>query len=288
MANARSTRTRTAKGTTCHSPTREPRLDPQVLARHQHGVMPHGWPPGRAPTRPAARVGTAVRVTRRPPGSSPLTRPPPMDTTRSARGTESSGSCDDNNTLAPSATASPISCPSSVREVASSPACGSSRSQRAGRRATQRGERDPAALAGGQPAGRRRAQTAGQAETLERRVGIAHGQSEGAHGELDVLRRAELVVERGGMPQKPDVAAHRRVVRGQIDAQDAWLRPRSRGAARRRHAAGWSCRHRWRRPPRPPRPGRETDRPRQGLGSGRRVRPRHESERQGPWRASPW
>ncbi len=112
------------------------RLDPQVLARHQHGVMPHGWPPGRAPTPAGPAVGTAVRVTRRPPGSSPVTRPPPMDTTRSARGTESSGSCDDNNTLAPSATASPISCPSSVREEASRPACGSSSSQSAGRRAT--------------------------------------------------------------------------------------------------------------------------------------------------------
>ena len=51
--------------------------------------------------------GTAVRVTRRPPGSSPVTRPPAMATTRSASGTESCGSCEESSTLAPSATASP-------------------------------------------------------------------------------------------------------------------------------------------------------------------------------------
>ena len=151
-----------------------------------------------------------------------------METTRSASGTESCGSCDDSNTVAPSATASRISCPRSAREVASRPACGSSSSQRAGRRASERGEGGPATLAGREATGRRRAQAPGQAEALERLVGARDGQAEGAHGELDVLRRAELVVERGGMPQKPDVAAHRRVVRGQVDPEHGGLARRHR------------------------------------------------------------
>ena len=92
----------------------------------------------------------------------------------------------------------------------------------------QRGEGDPAALAGRQPAGRRRAQTPGQPQPLERGVGALHRQAEGTHGELDVLRRAELVVERGGMPQKPDVAAHGGVIGGQVDAEDGGLARRDR------------------------------------------------------------
>ena len=46
-------------------------------------------PDAAALRRAAPGVGTAVNVARRPPGSSPVTRPPAMETTRSARGTES-------------------------------------------------------------------------------------------------------------------------------------------------------------------------------------------------------
>ena len=74
------------------------RLDAQVLARDEHGVMPHEMPPRPRLPLPARDAGTAVRVTRRPPGSSPVTRPPTIDTTRSANGTERCGSCEESST----------------------------------------------------------------------------------------------------------------------------------------------------------------------------------------------
>ena len=92
----------------------------------------------------------------------------------------------------------------------------------------QRGECGAAALAGREATGRGRAQPPGQAEALERVVGAGDGQAEGAYGELDVLRRAEFVVERGGMPQQADVAAHRRVVRGEVHPEDGGLPRRHR------------------------------------------------------------
>ena len=138
------------------------------------------------------------------------------------QGTESCGSCEESSTVAPSDTASPISCPSSAAEAASRPACGSSSSQSAGRRAERRPGR-PGAAARPRAARRRRAQAPGQSDPLERLVGARGGQPEGADGEPDVLRRAEVVVERGGMAQEADVAAHRRVVRGQIDPEDRRL-----------------------------------------------------------------
>ena len=87
----------------------------------------------------------------------------------------------------------------------------------------QRGQRDPAALARREAAGRRRAHTPGQPEALEGLVRPRRGQAQGADGEPDVLRRAEVVVERGGMSQKTDVAAHGGVVRGQVDTEDGRL-----------------------------------------------------------------
>ncbi len=87
----------------------------------------------------------------------------------------------------------------------------------------QRGECGAAALTGREATGRRRAEAPGQAEALEGLLGALDGQPQGSHGELDVLRRAEVVVERGGMAQKPDVPAHRRVVRGQVDPEDGGL-----------------------------------------------------------------
>ncbi len=96
----------------------------------------------------------------------------------------------------------------------------------------QRGQGDPAPLPGRQPAGRRRPQTPGQSEALERRVGALHRQAESPHGELDVFRRAELVVEGGGMPEKPHVTTHRGVIGGQVDAEDGG------GARRHRQQSG--------------------------------------------------
>ena len=109
----------------------------------------------------------------------------------------------------------------------------------------QGGQGDPAALAGREASGRRRAQAPGQAKPVERRVGVCGGQAEGPDGEADVLRRAELVVERGGMAQEADVAPDGGVVRGQVDAQDGRLTRGDRAAVRRRPAGGWSCRRRW-------------------------------------------
>ena len=288
MANARSTRTRKAKGTTCHSATREPRLDPEVLARHEHRVMPHGWPPG-APT--AAPAAARHRGEGDAPASRLLTGHTPA-----AHGHDPVGQRDGElrlvrrqqhgrpvghgvaDQLAEQGARGGIE--AGVRLVQAARARGGGRAARRARRgaAGRRTAGRPASCAGDRSGRDARAPASA----------LLHGQAEGAHGELDVLRRAEVVVERGGMPQKPDVTAHRGVVRGQIDARGRWPRPTSPAAARRRPAAGWSCRRRWRRPRRRPRPGRETDRPRQGRGSGRRVRPRHESGRQGPWRASPW
>ncbi len=145
-----------------------------------------------------------------------------MVTTRSARGTDSCGSCEDRSTDAPSATASPMSCPRSWREGASSPACGSSSSQSAGRRARSAARatrrRWPAES---RPVGvvRRRPVR----PTRAGRLGPFARQAEGAHGEVDVLRRRQVVVERGGMPQEADVAPDRRVVRGEIDPEDGGL-----------------------------------------------------------------
>ncbi len=138
-------------------------------------------------------------------------------------GTESWGSCEESSTVAPSATASATRSAKSVRAVASSPACGSSSNQSAGRRATQRGQRDAAALPGGEPAGRGGAQPSGQTEPLERPVRGRRAQAEGAHGEPDVLRRAEVVVEGGGMAEKADMATHRRVVGGEVDPEHGRL-----------------------------------------------------------------
>ena len=87
----------------------------------------------------------------------------------------------------------------------------------------ERGQGGPAALSGREAAGRRRAQATGQAQALERPVGLGHGQPEGLHGKVHVLRRAELVVERGGMSQEPHVAPHRGVVRRQVDPEDRGL-----------------------------------------------------------------
>ena len=75
-----------------------PRLDPQVLAGHENCVMPHGTPPWLPVAAAESAAGTAVRAGRRPPASSPVTRPPVMATTRSASGTASCGSCDDSST----------------------------------------------------------------------------------------------------------------------------------------------------------------------------------------------
>ena len=210
-------------------PQGDPRAAPQCggpcrppARRHATWVAPGARRLGRA------AVGTAVSVTRRPPGSSPVTRPPPMDTTRSARGTESSGSWDDSSTRRPvrHGVADQLSEQGARRGI--EPGVRLVEQPERGTAGQQRGERDPATLAGRQPAGRRGAQATGQAEALERLVGALHGQAEGAYGELDVLRRAELVVERGGMPQEPDVAAHRGVIRGEVDPEDGGFPRRDR------------------------------------------------------------
>ena len=77
----------------------------------------------------------------------------------------------------------------------------------------QRGQGHPATLAGREPSGGRVAEAPDQAQALERLVAGGGGQAEGLHGEADVLRRGELVVERGGMAQQADVAPHGGVVR---------------------------------------------------------------------------
>ena len=71
-------------------PQRDPRSAPRSggpcpppARRHATLLAPPSRSRGRTP------VGTAVSVMRRPPGSSLVTRPPPMETTRSASGTES-------------------------------------------------------------------------------------------------------------------------------------------------------------------------------------------------------
>ncbi len=84
----------------------------------------------------------------------------------------------------------------------------------------QCGQRHPSSLPGGEPAGRGAAEATHQAETIERRVAGRNREAEGAHGEADVLRRAELVVEGGGMAEEADVAAHGGVVGGEIDPED--------------------------------------------------------------------
>ena len=87
----------------------------------------------------------------------------------------------------------------------------------------QSGQGDAAALAGREAAGRRVAQAPDQAETLERGVGLGGGQAQGLDGEVDVLRRTQFVVDRGGMPQEPDVAADGGVLGDQIDPEDGGL-----------------------------------------------------------------
>ena len=96
-----------------------------------------------------------------------------MDTTRSAIGTESWGSCEESSTDAPS-----------VHRLGDEPAEERARGgveagvrlveqPEGGATGDQRGQRDAAALPGREPAGRGRAQAAGQAEALERAVGAA-------------------------------------------------------------------------------------------------------------------
>ena len=87
----------------------------------------------------------------------------------------------------------------------------------------ERGQGDPAALAGREPAGGGGAQAAGEADPGQGRLGPFAGQAEGAHGKADVLRRREVVVERGGMTQEADVAPDGGVVHGEIDPEDGGL-----------------------------------------------------------------
>ncbi len=116
-----------------------------------------------------------------------------------------------------------MSRPSRVREAASSPACGSSSSHSAGRRATSAARATRRRWPAESRPGRRGAQAPGQAHPLERVVGARGREAEGADGEPDVFRRAEVVVERRGMSQEADVAPHRGVVRGEVDPEDRRL-----------------------------------------------------------------
>ncbi len=90
----------------------------------------------------------------------------------------------------------------------------------------QRGQGGPAPLAGREPAGGGGAQAAGQPDPGQGGLGPFGREAEGPHGEPDVLRRGEVVVERGGMSQKTDVTPDGGVVRGEVDPEDAWPRPR--------------------------------------------------------------
>ena len=165
--------------------------------------------------------GTAASAARRPPFSSPVTRPPAMDTTRSASGTRERGLVrrQEHGRAVAHGLADEAAQEVArggieagvrfVEEPQGRPSC------------NQRGQRDPATLARRQTAGGRGAQAAGQAEAGERVVGVRRGKAQRTDGEADVFRRAELVVERGGMSQKADVAPYGRVVLGEIDPKNA-------------------------------------------------------------------
>ncbi len=83
------------------------------------------------------------------------------------------------------------------------------------------GQCNPSSLPGGKPAGRGGPEATHQAKTIQRRFARRGREAECTDGEPDVLRRAELVVERGGMAEEPDVTPHGGVVGGEVDPEHA-------------------------------------------------------------------
>ena len=169
MANARRTRTSTANGTTCQRPTRERGLDAQVLAGDQDGVMPHARPP-----RPRRDPVDGHRGERDAPAARLLAgRParPPMDTTRSASGHRELGLVRGQQHRRAVGHGLGDQLAQQRARGGVEPGVRLVEQPEGGAAGDQRGEGDAAALAGREPAGRRRAQASGQAEALERVVG---------------------------------------------------------------------------------------------------------------------
>jgi len=251
-------------------PARAPRASALRCAgpcRPREGTTPHATPPCCRHREPL------VRRHRRQAGPAPAGLfgghpAPPMVTTRSDRGTDSSGSWEDSSTAAPSETASVIRSPSRVRAGESSPACGSSSSHNAGRRATSAARR-PAALAGGQPARRRGAQPAHQAQALRAASAAATG-SPRRGWRSDVLRRTQLVVEGAACPRRPTWRRTGHMIDGQVDPSQGFARGTASSPAQARSRLVFPPR--WRRPPPPPLRAGQRGRPRQGRESGRRER----------------
>ncbi len=182
------------------------KLDAQVLARHEDGVTPHG----HSPVRIAACRSDRCAARRHPTSRTTTTRPPTRDTTRSARGHDSSGSCDARSTVAPSATTSATISPSTALAPASSPAWGSSRSHSSGRRVTSKRERHPPALAGRQSTHRGPPHPAPELQAIEHGVDVRHAGASGSDREAHVLDDGQVVVEGGGMSEHAHPPTERR------------------------------------------------------------------------------
>jgi hypothetical protein len=84
----------------------------------------------------------------------------------------------------------------------------------------QGGQGHPSALPRREPADRRAAEAADQAQPLEGRVDPVRRVAERTGGEADVLSGGQLVVEGRGMPEQADAAAHRHPVLPQVTAED--------------------------------------------------------------------
>ena len=242
--SAKAKSTSTTHGNGHHLVHDDPRaeLDPEVLARHQHGVTPHGHPPGTARSSSAGDRRGARRGARR---VAPSTRPPTSETTRSARGHDTSGSWDARSTVAPSATASATISPSSARARR--------RARRAARRGAtapvgacqEDGQRHPPALAGRQATHRSAPEPAHQARAARGRRRFTVPAPGGPHREAHVLHHVQLVVQGGRVAEHPHLPAERRRVAAQVVTENDGPHQGQRQKAGTAPAARSSCRPRW-------------------------------------------
>ena len=170
-----------------------------------------------------ASAGRGCTVRERPPALWAVMRPPAMVATRSDNGIESSGSCDESSTVAPSATASPITSASKVRAGGVEPRMRLVEQPQGGATGDEGGQGHAPALSGREATDWGGAQAPHQAETLECRVTGPGTQSERSDRETDVLGRVELVIEGGGVAQEADMAPYRGVVLGQVHPKDVGL-----------------------------------------------------------------
>ena len=235
-ANAKSTRTSRAKGSTWFVATRLrasmrrslPATSRRVLSTARRPRARSPAPPGAA-VRPSgrARVGTAVAATA---GGGPdsKTRPPSTATARWARPAARSRSWDATTTVAPAAAAVRSSSSIRSRPSASRPAWGSSSSHSSGRRATSAARAVRRRWPAERRADRGAGEAAGQTEPGQRGVDLRRAGAHGATPEADVLRDGQVLVEAVVVAEQAHAGPDGAAVGGQVDAEDGGLAPADR------------------------------------------------------------